>query len=371
MRLVKTLLPGFLGLAIVAFSSAAFATTPTTFDVPVPTAVPTATVTAVYPVAINSSGTVAGRFATTPPCTNCGPDSWGFVRDSAGNITTFGTPTGGIYNSLTSVTGINSSGTVVGYGYFVAGTIYSRGWIRAANGNITPINLSGAIGNTDAYGINDNGDVTGNYFSTSAPQTSHGFVLSGTTGRYKTFDVPNPSHTVTTTETDPISINLSGEVAGTFQDSTGEYHLFRRSAKGHITTYDIPNASGITVYKINDSGVIVGNYYDTVAGAQLGFTQTPAGKGKKSPAVLTTFTVPSTTVNIASDINSSGTVIGQYLYYDGTSYSWHGFLMDSSGKFTPWDIPNALDTYPTALNDSGVTTGSYIDSTNVMHGFVW
>lgn len=356
MLVLKRLLPVFLLLTAIAICPAAFAQT--SFDIP--------GATEIYPITINSSGTVAGYFATTSPscCPTFGKDFYGFLRDPAGNITTFSTAAPYPNNSLTVVEGMNNSGTVVGFSYWVGA--YNRGFIRSSNGNITVISLSGAIGNTEAWGINDNGDVTGNWFAQNPPFQSHGFIVSGTGGTYISFDVPNPSKSVTTLDTDPVSINLSGEVAGTFVDSNNTTHIFLRNAKGHFTTYDIAGSLGIIVTKINDSGVIGGRYTDA-SGTEYGFTQTTRGK-----KVLATFAYPgSTTVGTdPNDLNSNGDITGAY--YDGSAF--HGFLLDSGGNFSPLDVPGATETYPLGLNDNTptpVTTGYYFDSMGAAHGFVW
>lgn len=46
-----------------------------------------------------------------------------------------------------------------------------------------------------------------------------------------------------------------------------------------------------------------------------------------------------------------------------------GFLRDSDGTITAFDVPSALETSPASINDSGYITGSFADLRGV-HGFI-
>jgi hypothetical protein len=349
MRILTTLgrTPVYLLLAAIAFGPSAFAQT--TFDI--------SGATEIYPMTINSTGMVAGYYATTPPAgfPGFGKDYFGFVRDAAGTITIFATPAPFPNGSLTLVWGMNSSGVVVGDSYWMSP--YFKGFVRDSSGSISVINLAGS-GNTSAKAINDNGQVTGNWLGQSPPYRSHGYILSG--GTYTSFDVPNPSKSILTVHTNPISIDAAGNVAGRFTDSTNATHIFLRNARGHFTTYDIPGSTSIIVTKINDNGVIGGRYWN--GSAQIGFTLTTSGK-----KVLTTFTVPgAVTFTSPNDLNFYGTVVGPY--WDGSHN--HGFLRDSNGVFVYFDVAGATDTIPIGLNNSGVSTGYYFDTLGAAHGFI-
>jgi hypothetical protein len=54
---------------------------------------------------------------------------------------------------------------------------------------------------------------------------------------------------------------------------------------------------------------------------------------------------------------------------------WHGYVRDTSGNFTTFDVSAAghgqyQGTFPAGINTAGVVAGSYQDSANVDHGFV-
>jgi hypothetical protein len=73
-------------------------------------------------------------------------------------------------------------------------------------------------------------------------------------------------------------------------------------------------------------------------------------------------------------INDSGVVTGYYLDANNV---FHGFIRSRDGKFTSFDAPGAdttagdfNGTLPNAINDAGVITGVYYDSSNASHGFL-
>jgi hypothetical protein len=113
-----------------------------------------------------------------------------------------------------------------------------------------------------ATSINDSGAITGTY--TDASTFNHGFVRSPQ-GTFTTFDVGEAMWN--------LSINNGGAVAGTYRDANGSSHGFVRSALGMITSFNVPGGLGITAVRINDLGVITGNY--STGGRTLGFLRVP------------------------------------------------------------------------------------------------
>src|SRR5262245_51213567 len=82
---------------------------------------------------------------------------------------------------------------------------------------------------SEAWGINDAGQVVGNY---TAGGVTHGYLLSE--GSYTTLDVPGA------TSTSPSAINDSGQIAGSYV-ADGITHAFILS-DGVYTTIDAPDA---------------------------------------------------------------------------------------------------------------------------------
>ncbi|MEO8661470.1 MAG: hypothetical protein ABI693_23575 [Bryobacteraceae bacterium] len=182
---------------------------------------------------INGAGTITGTY------TSLGGFVRGFLRDATGAIFHFDPP-GSVF---TQPTGINSSGTVVGFYYDVD---YNRGFSRSADGTFTVIDVPGAV-KTYVMGLNDIGAMTGYYLD--AANGSHGFLRSPT-GALTTFDVPFFGGV-------PLGINNSGTIFGMTGDSTG---VFLRGPSGKIAIYVPPAASSTSPTGINNKGVVTGHY---------------------------------------------------------------------------------------------------------------
>jgi probable HAF family extracellular repeat protein len=91
------------------------------------------------------------------------------------------------------------------------------------------------IGGTDAFGINDNGQIVGGYFDSNG--FGHGFLLSG--GSYIPVDDP-----LATNGSVVHGINASGQIVGAY-GSGGGAHGFLDSG-GTFTTLDDPSSNGLT-----------------------------------------------------------------------------------------------------------------------------
>lgn len=118
------------------------------------------------------------------------------------------------------------------------------------------------------------------------------------------------------------------------------------------STYDLPAG-------INDSGQIVGTYWDlpnTVLGYELS-----GGKYTKLevPFSGATYTLP-------SEINNSGEIVGTWA---DSSLVDHGFLL-SGGVYTSFDYPGAAETDGIGINAAGVISGFYYDTSGIYHGFL-
>jgi hypothetical protein len=105
---------------------------------------------------------------------------------------------------------------------------------------------------------------------------------------------------------------------------------------------------------INDSGQIVGGYYD--------YKQENHGFLRDVDGTYTTLDVPRGTIYGASGINNSGQIVGSYIaIYD------YGFLRDVDGTYTTLDVVG-FDTFANGINDSGQIVGRYAGDRS--HGFL-
>ena len=118
-------------------------------------------------------------------------------------------------------------------------------------------------------------------------------------------------------------------------------------------------------------GEITGFYFDAT-NANHGFLRDTNG-------LITTFDVPGGGTGpgqgtYGGGFTPNGTIMGDYFDADNVS---HGFLMNKDGAFTTFDAPDAGNvpgsdqgTYPFGINTNGAITGWYVDEANVNHGFV-
>lgn len=255
--------------------------------------------------------------------------------------------------------------------------------------DLTMIDYPGAT-RTVAYGINNSGDIVGNYVSSGV---THGFLLSA--GKFTQIDYPGAA------STSPYGINSKGDIVGGYNDTAGHSHGFLLS-KGKFTQVDYPgvdttpegiNSAGDIVgmiipagkpmagfllrggvwtindtllsresstmvcdFGINDAGVIVG-HWGTRAGGVHGVLY------NKGALTLIDYGAGGNTQTVA--INNSGDIGGYY--YDAAGFG-HGFLQ-RNGRFALIDFPGAIRTLALGVNDSRQVVGVFVDAKGVYHGF--
>jgi hypothetical protein len=117
-----------------------------------------------------------------------------------------------------------------------------------------------------------------------------------------------------------------------------------------ITTFDYPGTGNSTLpQKVNDRGDVVGVFVSSgVTRAFVRFSD-----GSFSPPIV----APNDTAGFTEGrgISNSRTVNGDYVGSDG---NLHGFVL-SSGTFTDFNIPGALQTTLLSINDAGDFTGDF------------
>jgi hypothetical protein len=228
--------------------------------------------------AINIWGTMAGNYLLSTDNNN--PNVFlhfhGFIRSPSGVITQFDPP-GSQETDVPSPASINDFGAVTG-DYWVCSVDLSscgvHGFIRNANGRYTTFDVPGA--NPDGYagggtypqGINNFGEVTGYYGDANV--IYHGFVRRAD-GGITTFDMPTKCTNTSTPPEDcayegtfPSSVNLLGQVVGTYYGEDGISHGFLLDADGSMKKVDVPGAGNSTdIQSINDFGHMTGYFSDS------------------------------------------------------------------------------------------------------------
>lgn len=221
--------------------------------------------------------------------------------------------------------------------------------------------------------INGTGAIVGTVWNVSEPNFPvQGFYRSPE-GVYTLINFPptligEPSGTPVNTYLN--GIDFSGEMAGTVRDSVSGYtHAFLLSSPGgQFTVIDPP---GITV--THGLGIWVKN-----AGESLGTADSFSSTESYIRSAANTYQfiacpgIPSSATHplTFNSINDHGNSVGTY--WNPTTLSPHVFTRTAGGScalFT--DAPGAISTVANSINDSGEVAGGYVDSSGVMHGFVW
>ena len=174
--------------------------------------------------------------------------------------------------------------------------------------NLQDPNASASYG-TYAFAINNAGQVLGDYFD--ANDDVHGFIYEN--GAFTDITDPRAAMSASgngTSGTHAEAINNSGQVVGYYVDASGAVHGFLYSA-GTYTALNDPSVTGGTVATgINDAGEVVG-YYFVANGNPHVFTY---GNGVYTD--VNDSSIDSNGIQSVS-INNSGEIIGAYYNNSG------------------------------------------------------
>jgi len=189
------------------------------------------------PYGINDSGVISGNYTDSSGVTHC-------FMISGRTITTITDPNG----TGTNCFGINASGAIVGsYGVLNG---FSNGFVYQ-NGVFTDIIVPTATAGTIAYGINDLGDVVGQFGDDVG---IHGFLFNGST--YQTLNAPGAATTIA------VGINASNII--TLQSLNSSGFLSSWSLIGtRYSLLSVPGAAITAVHSINNRNQIALGWYDS------------------------------------------------------------------------------------------------------------
>ena len=171
----------------------------------------------------------------------------------------------------TVAAGINANGEIVGWyldkigmhGFLLSGGVY------------TSIDFPGSAAFTQAWKINDSGEIVGRY-EDSSDNKRHVFVLSN--GTFTSIpDVPGAFETAVVEDG---GLNGAGDIVSQYCSSkpcsvfsAGDVHAFLLSG-GVDTTFDFPGAGATTAFGLNSFDDVVGGYVDSSGGVH-GYLRTP------------------------------------------------------------------------------------------------
>lgn len=246
-------------------------------------------------------------------------------------------------------------------------------------GKWAALDMPGNTHETEAYGVNNKGDVVGVF--SDQHNTGHAFFFSN--GVYQAIDVPN-----TTCGSEALGINNQGDIVGDYSTGKTEHGLLLSHGK-YITIDAQATYEGFQLSGINDKGQIVGFYYDRNSHVHGFLWQ----HGKFSPiSQLINQGIgglgPTAINNLGQivlngcliDKNGHHTAPGKYGIIGTSTHDQVGSYSDSrkhihgfrlhNGMYTTIDIPSAIVTQAWAINDKGEIVGTYSDTNDQKHGFL-
>ncbi len=256
---------------------------------------------------INDSGQITGEYTFTDL-----RHRQGFLL-SNGVFTSITFPGAG----FTRAVGINRFGDIVGdfdinelgngnggdFGYLLRGGVFTQVIFPNSDSTIPA-------------GINASGDIVGWYLDKVG---MHGFLLSG--GVYTSIDFPGAA-----AFTQAWKINDTGEIVGRYEGANdNKRHMFVLSNGSFTPVPDVPGAFETAVVEdggLNSAGHIV-SQYSSSRGCAL-FTSVGCIHGfLLSGGVYTTIDPPGATGTLALGVNTSDQIVGGF---EDTSGKFHAFL---------------------------------------------
>lgn len=156
-------------------------------------------------------------------------------------------------SSSVTTTGINNAGVISGF--YLNGTV-TDGFIDN-NGSITTLTGPSGATTTQAFGLNNEGQVVGDYVD--AAGNTHGFVYSIATAAYTTINDPNatPASPGAPTMTVVNGINDLGQLVGFYLDASGNTDGMLAAIPGTIATIANPTAGSTILMPAGYGGVIL------------------------------------------------------------------------------------------------------------------
>ena len=226
---------------------------------------------------------------------------------------------------------------------------------------------SAVNGGTSCWGLNDNGEIVGNYGVADeylADGVTH--VIAGFLFDRDHFIAVNPPGSAQTTM---WAVNDRGDSVGASQDVLGNVSLFVRSRNGTIEMLPPIGPGTYMDYEyvgINNHGTIVGSFlnhptpYNGTSAGAMGFMY-------KDGVYTILPQYPNSIGTVPDGINDHGEIVG---FWRDANKVRHGFVLHPDGSFTSFDPPGSTLTRATGINNEGDVVGYYADANSVDHGFL-
>jgi uncharacterized membrane protein len=215
------------------------------------------------------------------------------------------------------------------------------------NGVITRYVATPVVGRdslfSQLYGVNNAGDMVGEYFAVGVPAT--GFMDRH--GVLTIISFPDAS----AVRTIPHDINNQGHIAGFFQNNLSKTIGFLQRG-GRFDKIEIAGARFVTILGMNDSDQLVGHYTlesdpDSI---RHGFMW--------SQGQFTAIAFQEATHTEPSGIADDGTIVGTYSKTVNGTVKRFAFVL-RNGVFKTIGVPGVLNNSAAAINTQGVIVGDY------------
>ena len=247
--------------------------------------------------------------------------------------------------SQTIIWGIDDSGDLTGQYTITGQPAHAMTWHHGKFKPLAPDKLGTYF--SAAGGPNAAGTTFGAYADASGPQ--HGFVIRGS--RFE--KIAFRGHLNSNVD----GVDLFGTILGVYWDADGVFHgMFSRN--GNEIPFDVNGARDTYPLGLNDLGESVG-YWDTDGVLTHGYVRHANGE-------VSTLDVPGAASTVAFAVNELGQVAG---YFTDTAGALHGFVKTGQ-KIRQFDVPGGVATVVTTLNNWGNVAGEYFDAGGVRHGFM-
>jgi len=162
--------------------------------------------------------------------------------------------------------------------------------------------------------------------------------------------------------TSAYGINNAGVLVGNFVTLDGNLDGFI-SQKGVFTDVIVPGVTSDSrgaLNDVNDLGQAVGGFTDGDTGVEHSFVRSKGGEFTVLPDV------PGAVLTEATAINNLGDIVG---FYFDAGFAPHGFIL-RGGVYTTYDYPGSTRTLLTRINERGQITGIRRDPDGHRRGFV-
>ena len=260
----------------------------------------------------------------------------------ANGVVTGVSPGTAVVKAADSVSGLSGSTTVS-----VTPAVATGGYAATALGT-----LGGTL--SSASGINDAGQVVGDASLPGSPVVLHAFLDSGGV-------LADLTPSLAGTVSQAFALNAAGQVAGEFEAGGATTHAFLDSGGTLTDLNPFLGASASVANGVNGKGQVVGSF--TSGGVPQAFLYDSAsagsgGMGQVIPLQPQLYGLMATS-SVANGINDAGQIVGRFTPSGGTSS--HAFLLSPTGGAADLNplLGGASGSDASAVNAGGMVVGTF------------